>query len=211
MFNCFSNKPLPPSLEEALKLQLTDENHRLTKLISQLTDDNTHFKTLICALQTEIQIDQSNPLLCPITHEPIKELVMNEIDGRCYEKTAITNWLKIKNTSPLTNETMEHSHLHETPSIYTHIIKLHAELHKARARMGVISQQHTAAIESSNDTLRTVQKQCTRLKIECDRLRMNNTNLRDKNTMRIIRPPSIPPPSPPSSPFSTSTSTSTST
>jgi len=48
--------------------------------------------------------DHPNHLCCPITLNLIKEPVILMGDGYTYEKTALQDWLKSKDTSPTTNE-----------------------------------------------------------------------------------------------------------
>ena len=45
--------------------------------------------------------------LCPILHAPFREPVVAE-DGHTYERSAIENWMKTNDTSPLTGEKLEH-------------------------------------------------------------------------------------------------------
>jgi hypothetical protein len=62
--------------------------------------------------------------LCPIKLEIMKEPV-STIDGHTYERAAIELWLKKKNTSPVTNETLASKQLipnHQLKSLITEFI-----------------------------------------------------------------------------------------
>jgi hypothetical protein len=48
--------------------------------------------------------------VCSITHEIMIDPVFTA-DGETYDREAITSWLKKNNTSPNTNETLEHCNL----------------------------------------------------------------------------------------------------
>ena len=45
-------------------------------------------------------------MICPITNEIIKDPVI-ALDGHSYERTAIVQWFKRSQTSPLTGEHLE--------------------------------------------------------------------------------------------------------
>jgi hypothetical protein len=136
--------------------RLLDENLNLKETIAILheefnennkqLDEKYALKEQIHSLQNQIMmLEQNNPLLCPITHEiDINNMVISEKDGRCYNKIAIREWLTKKSISPITNEKMDNSDLHDITSIYSHIIKMHK----------CINQTHTKYMEII-DTLLT--------------------------------------------------------
>jgi hypothetical protein len=51
--------------------------------------------------------DNDDRFKCPITHEYFTNPVV-AADGFCYERTAIIEWFKHRNTSPKTNLQLEH-------------------------------------------------------------------------------------------------------
>ena len=61
--------------------------------------------------QLELFQEENPDFCCPITQELMTDPVM-AADGHTYERTAITAWLKDKNTSPLTNTLLEDKRLY---------------------------------------------------------------------------------------------------
>lgn len=55
-------------------------------------------------------LEAPSSFCCPITTEVLKDPVV-AADGHTYERQHITEWLQKSDTSPMTNETMEHKHL----------------------------------------------------------------------------------------------------
>ena len=49
-------------------------------------------------------------LQCPISQELMRDPVV-AADGRTYERAQIAEWIKSHNTSPMTNERLDHKHL----------------------------------------------------------------------------------------------------
>lgn len=58
-------------------------------------------------------------LLCPITHELMEEPVIAE-DGHTYEKAAIVEWFRNRNSSPMTNERLKSTQV--IPNVLVHAI-----------------------------------------------------------------------------------------
>ena len=52
---------------------------------------------------TTLTVDMPNNFICPITHKIIEDPVIT-CDGYSYERIAITHWLTIRRTNPVTNE-----------------------------------------------------------------------------------------------------------
>ena len=52
----------------------------------------------------------SQTFICPITHEIMKDPVIDN-EGNSYDRSAITNWLQNKDTSPITRNYLHISHL----------------------------------------------------------------------------------------------------
>ena len=51
-----------------------------------------------------------NDLQCPISQELMRDPVV-AADGRTYERAQIAEWIRSHNTSPMTNERLNHKHL----------------------------------------------------------------------------------------------------
>lgn len=58
-------------------------------------------------------------LLCPITHELMVDPVVAE-DGHTYERSAIVEWFRNRNSSPMTNEQLSTTHV--VPNVLLHAI-----------------------------------------------------------------------------------------
>ena len=58
-------------------------------------------------------------LVCPITHELMQEPVVAE-DGHTYEKAAIVEWFRNRNSSPMTNEHLKSTQV--IPNVLVHAI-----------------------------------------------------------------------------------------
>ncbi|CAD7700289.1 unnamed protein product [Ostreobium quekettii] len=58
-------------------------------------------------------------LLCPITHELMEDPVVAH-DGHTYEKSAIVEWFRNRNSSPMTNEQLKSTHV--VPNLLLHAI-----------------------------------------------------------------------------------------
>ena len=74
------------------------------------------------------------PLTCPITLEPIRELVVCASDGYFYERSAIESWRKLSDASPMNNMPIKKGDLHVAKNLHSHIVQIHAELKKAEER-----------------------------------------------------------------------------
>jgi len=165
---------------------------------NNIIDENNVLKEIIISLKNEINIlEQNNPLLCPITHELAKNIVISEIDGRCYEKSAILDWLNIKTKSPITNETMNKFHLHDTQSIYTHIIQLHKDNKCIYTSFKQQQEKNTDVIKN----LYQARKHILSLKSELNESK-NSTCPRIVHKVHkyVPTPPSVPRPSTPPMP-----------
>jgi regulator of replication initiation timing len=73
------------------------------------------------------------PLTCPITLEPIRELVVCASDGYFYERSAIESWHKLSAASPMTNGPIKQSDLHGATNLHSHLVQIHAELSQLKA------------------------------------------------------------------------------
>ena len=66
----------------------------------------------IVALKEAIHARGGAPddLQCPISQELMRDPVV-AADGRTYERAQIAEWIRSHNTSPMTNERLDHKHL----------------------------------------------------------------------------------------------------
>ena len=66
----------------------------------------------IVALKEVIRARGGAPddLQCPISQELMRDPVV-AADGRTYERAQIAEWIRSHNTSPMTNEQLDHKHL----------------------------------------------------------------------------------------------------
>lgn len=92
------------SLSAALKIEALGQRNKLLREIQSLKNPLWRH----CSMPEE---DGSLPeeFYCPITQELMRDPVVAP-DGYSYERAAITRWLESgKDTSPMTNETLEHT------------------------------------------------------------------------------------------------------
>jgi len=74
------------------------------------------------------EAEKQNPIMCPITLEPILNLVVCTSDGYFYERSAIESWCKLHNTSPMTQQTIRSIDLCNATNIHHHITTTHNQL-----------------------------------------------------------------------------------
>ena len=67
--------------------------------------------------------------ICPITHETFNDPVIAG-DGYTYERRAIENWLMRSNSSPMTRETISHTHLIKNIDMKNRVLSFLEEFHK---------------------------------------------------------------------------------
>jgi hypothetical protein len=95
-------------LQRAIALSMEKEPLILTNLKpsqSALLNNQGIFSASAKEAQEELQVEIPNSYICSITQEIMKDPVICE-DGNSYERSAITDWLTRRQTSPLTNEPM---------------------------------------------------------------------------------------------------------
>ena len=114
--------------KKALKFKNNERSPSLQHEINtiQLKIENEKLKQQIYKLETE------NPFRCPITHEPIQDLVICMADGHFYEKLEIEMWFKQCKKSPITNQAISSSDLCNAASLPKYIITLHDILKRNR-------------------------------------------------------------------------------
>jgi len=78
--------------------------------------------------------------ICPITQVTMVDPVLAS-DGRTYERSAITEWLRTHSTSPITRETM-----HQQSLMPNYALKSMIEKHRA-PKPNQIQQDHSYAIK----------------------------------------------------------------
>ena len=73
---------------------------------------NIQIANMIDRPATDFPIDITPPeFICPITREIFKDPVILGTTGHTFEREAITDWLRLHNTDPLTNELLAGSTL----------------------------------------------------------------------------------------------------
>lgn len=116
-----------------------------------------------------VKVDETcpNEFYCPITYEIMKDPVSTS-DGFTYDRIAIEEWLKVSQTSPMTNEVLSYTRLTPNYSLRSQIATFHEK--KKQLALEAANAKATAKAEAKAKA----EAEKTKAKAEAEKAKVDN-------------------------------------